>query len=256
MTLFAVVFLIAIVPKDDITSFVCDYVRNYDGFAQMCSNRPSGGTSTVSGEFVASRVDSACVDAQGLKISVAFDSALTGEALIQVFSTGPDFFPSARGLTDTYEVSRTLTNAVDHLDLVIPVVSMSGGELLFGNVVVNGNPAYSHVSYLTNVSDCSLSRALPSNPALTSIPSIHSATCLPNNQLMIAFAFEEAVLGQYQAFVADRPYKLASVVTQPSVLFFSGESPPDGPIVVKLVSATNETVVFEETYTPPVCGGT
>jgi hypothetical protein len=253
MGFFAALFLIVAVPKDNLTSFVCNYTRSYDAFAQMCANADSNVPQANSGEFIASRIDSACVDAQGLKISVEFDAALTGEALIQVFSTGPDFFPSSRGLTDTYELSRTFTTAVDHLDLVIPVESMSAGELIFGNVVVDGVGASSHVTYLINVSDCSLSSALPSNPALTSIPSIHSATCLPDKQLMIAFAFEEPVLGHYHALVADRPYKLSSVVTQPSILFFSGEPPPEGPVVVKLVSATDEIVVFEETYTPPVC---
>jgi hypothetical protein len=133
---------------------------------------------------------------------------------------------------------------------------MSAGELIFGNVFVNGNSASSHVTYLINVSDCSLSSALPFNPALTGIPSIHSATCLPGEQLMIAFAFEEPVLGQYQATVAGIPYKISSVVTQPSLLFFSGEPPPEGPIVVKLISAVDESVVWEETFTPPVCGTT
>jgi hypothetical protein len=254
MGLFAVVFLIAIVPKDNIASFMCNYVRGYDVFARMCANLPSSAIPAASGEFVASRINSACVDAQGLKMSVVFDAALTGEALVQVFSTGPDFFPSTSGLTDTYEFNRTLTTAVDHLDLIIPVESMSGGELIFGNVVVSGNPASSYVSYLTNVSDCSLSDTLSPNAAPTGVPSIHSATCLPSRQLMIAFAFEEPVLGQYQALVADSPYRLASVVTQPAVLFFSGEPPPEGPIIVKLVSAPDEIVVFEETYTPPVCG--
>ncbi|RPJ19686.1 MAG: hypothetical protein EHM33_29875 [Chloroflexi bacterium] len=254
MSLFAVILLIAMVPKGNITSFVCNNVGDYDGFASMCSSPPLGSTPTASGELIASQIDSACVDAEGLKISVAFDTALVGEALIQVFSTGPDFFPSARGLTDTYEVSKTISPAVDHLDLLIPVDSMAAGELIFGNVAVSGDGASSHVTYLINVSDCSLGSAIPSNPVVTSIPSIHSATCLPNKQLMIAFAFEEPVLGQYQALVADTPYELASVVTQPSVLFFAGEPPPEGLVVVKLVSATDEVVVFEETYTPPICG--
>jgi hypothetical protein len=132
---------------------------------------------------------------------------------------------------------------------------MSEGELIFGNIVVNGNPVSSHVTYLINVPDCSRSSAVPPNPALSGIPSIDSATCLPSKQLMIAFAFREPVLGQYRTMVADTPYKLASVVTQPSILFFSGELPPAGPIVIKLISATDEIAVFEDTYTPPVCGG-
>jgi hypothetical protein len=251
MGFFAVVFLIAMAPRGSITGFVC----NYAGFARMCSNVSAGATPVPSSEFVTARINSACVDTQGLKMSVGFDIALTGEALIQVFSTGTDFFPSARGLTDTYEINRTLTPPVDHLDLVIPVESMSGGELIFGNVVVSGDRASSYVTYLINISNCSVSSVLPSIPPPTGNISIHSATCLPNKQLMIAFAFEEPVLGQYQALVADTPYTLASVVTQPAVLFFAGKPPSQGPVVAKLVSVMDESIVFEETYTPPVCDG-
>jgi hypothetical protein len=53
--------------------------------------------------------------------------------------------------------------------------------------------------------------------------------------------------------VADIPYELASVINQPATLFFSGEAPPEGPVVIRLVSAIDEVTVFEETYTPPVC---
>lgn len=74
--------------------------------------------------------------------------------------------------------------------------------------------------------------------------------------LMIAFAFESQVFGQYRASVADIPYQLASVINQPATLFFSGEPPPPGPVVIKLISATDEVTVFQETYTPPLCGAT
>ena len=73
---------------------------------------------------------------------------------------------------------------------------------------------------------------------------------------MIAFEFESQVLGQYRASVGDTPYQLASVINQPATLFFSGEPPPEGPIVIRLVSVTDEAMVFEETYSPPFCGTT
>jgi hypothetical protein len=256
MTLFAAVFLFIAVPKDDITKFVCNYARDFDAFVRMCSNFPSPVGTAVSDQLITSKINSACVDAQGLKIFVAFDVPLTGEAHIQVFSTGPDFFPSARGLTDTYETSMILTTPVDHLDLIIPVDSLPVGEPIFGNIIVSEESVSSYVAYLINVSDCSTASAPPSNFSPTDIPVIQSATCLPSKQLMIAFEFEKLVLGQYQALVADIPYQLASVVSQPAVLFFAGDSPPEGPIVIRLVSATDQVVVFEETYTPPVCSDT
>jgi hypothetical protein len=71
--------------------------------------------------------------------------------------------------------------------------------------------------------------------------------------MMIAFEFDQPVLGQYLALVSNIPYQLASVVNQPAMLFFSGTSPPEELVVIKLVSATSEVVVFEETYNVPVC---
>jgi len=219
----------------------------------MCSDVSSPASSS---EWVASRIDSACVDAQGLKILVWFDQPLTGAANIQIFSTGPDFFPSEQGMTDTYEVSRIMTTVVDQLDLVIPVDSMPVGEQIFGNIVVSGEGAHSQVAYLLEVSDCSTTSEPPTNPQNDNTPLIQSATCLPSNQLMIAFEFDRPVLGQYQALVDDIPYQLSSVVSQPAMLFFSGEPPPEGPVLIRLVSALDEVTVFEETHTPPICGGT
>jgi hypothetical protein len=251
MSVFAVILLIALVPKGSLSGFVCDYL-GMDGISgRLCPNlQPAAPTGTV-----ASRIDSACVDAQGLKIAITFDPAVTGEAQIQVFSTGPDFFPSARGLTDTYETSRTLTTATDQMELVIPVESMPVGEQLFGNVLMSGEGNSSYLAYLLNVSDCAAAGAPLTNPAVAALPTIASATCLPSQELMIALEFDSPVLGQYQALVADRPYQLASVVTQPATLFFSGESPPAGPIVVRLVSALDKNVVFEGAYDAPGCGG-
>ena len=253
MGVFAAVFLIVVIPKDNIISFVCNYTRGFDGFARICSNLQSPPLPTGSGQLVASKINSACVDAQGLKISVLFDLPLTGEAHIDIFSTGPDFFPSEEGMTDTYEISMTFTTAVDHLDLVIPVDSMPVGEQIFGNIIVSEERISSHVAYLLNVSDCSTTSAPPSNLTPTDIPIIHSATCLPSRQLMIALEFEEPVSGQYQVLVAGIPYQLASAASQPATLFFSGTPPPEGPIVIRLVSAIDQVVVFEGTYTPPVC---
>jgi len=253
MSIFATIFLIVVMGKDRIMSFVC----SYEGFSGICTNQPLPLSSEGSGQFVASKINSACVDDHGMKMLILFESPLTGEASIQVFSTGPDFFPSEQGMTDTYKMSTTITTAVDRLEFIIPVASMPVGEQIFGNMIVSdGEGIISHVAYLINVNDCSAF-----NPPLTDetlipvvgIPAIYSATCLPNQQLMIAFEFDKLVLGQYQALVADLPYQLASVVSQPAMLFFSGDSPPQESVVIRLVSATDQVVVFEETYTPPVC---
>ena len=255
MGLFAAV-VIAVAAKDNIASFVCNYASGYDGFSRICSNPSSPPSSLGAGLHVASRITSACLDREGLKISVAFDKPLTGAANIQVFSTGDDYFPSEQGLADSFKISMTIPTAVDHLDLVIPVDAMPVGVQIFGNIVVSEEGVSSYLSYFMNVSDCSTIGSLPPQLIPIGTPIIHSATCLPTRHLMIAFEFEESMPGQYQALVADIPYQLASVINQPAMLFFSGEPPPGGPIVIRLVSAIDQAIVFEETYTPPVCDAT
>jgi hypothetical protein len=254
MSLFAIVILVAGLPKGSMTNFVCSYVRDYDGFSGLCSDRTTPPTPASSDQLIASKINSVCLDDQGLKISAAFDEPLTGVADIQVFSTGDDYFPSEQGLADSFKISMTIPTAVDHLDLVIPVDAMPVGIQIFGNIFVSEEGVSSHLSYFLNVFDCSTIGALPSQLIPIDSPIIHSATCLPSRQLMIAFEFEESVPGQYQVLVADIPYQLASVINQPAMLFFSGEPPPEGPIVIRLVSATDQEVVFEDSYTPPVCG--
>src|SRR5687768_14729596 len=71
MTIFAAVFLIIALPKDRITNFLCNYARDDDAFARMCSNLPS--SAVGAGLLVASRITSACLDSDGLRISVTFD---------------------------------------------------------------------------------------------------------------------------------------------------------------------------------------
>src|SRR5687767_2262837 len=236
MSLFAAVFLI-IVSKDNITSLVCNYAGAYNGFAGICSDRTSPPTSAISSQFISSKITSACLDDQGLKISAGFNESLTGVANIQVFSTGDDYFPSEQGLADSFKISMTIPTAVDHLDVVIPVDAMPVGVQIFGNIVVSEEGISSYLSYFMNVSDCSAIGALPPQLSPIGIPVIHSATCLPTRHLMIAFEFEESMPGQYQALVADMPYQLASVINQPAILFFSGEAPPEGSIIIRLVSA-------------------
>lgn len=251
MGLFAAIFIIAGLPKGNITSFACSYVGDYVGFAGMCSDLK---LSVGSDQPIVSKINSVCLDEQGLKISAVFDEPLTGVADIQVFSTGDDYFPSEQGLADSFKISMTIPTAVDHLDLVIPVDAMPVGIQIFGNIFVSEEGVSSHLSYFLNVIDCSRIGALPSQLIPMDSPIIHSATCLPSRQLMIAFEFEESVPGQYQVLVADTPYELASVINQPAILFFSGDPPPAGPIIIKLTSATDQEIIFEETYTPPICG--
>lgn len=251
MSLIATSVLTIAVAKDNIMGFVCNYATGHDGFSRICPSLPSP---TGSGLFVASKINSACLDADGLKILVAFDEPLTGVADIQVFSTGDDYFPSEQGLADSFKINMTIPAAVDHLDLVIPVDAMPVGVQIFGNIVVSEEGVSSHLSYFMNVPDCSTIGALPPQLIPIGSPIIHSATCLPTRHLMIAFEFEESIPGQYQALVAGTPYQLASIINQPAMLFFSGEPPPEGPIIIKLVSAVDQVVLFEESYTAPVCG--
>jgi hypothetical protein len=254
MSLFALASILIVLAKDNIMSFVC----SNDNLVGMCSNQPSSHPPVISDRLVASRIDLACVDADGLKVSVAFEEPVTGEASVQIFSTGPDFFPSEHGMTDTYEEHISITNAADSLDLDVPVVSMDVGEQIFGNVVISREGGISsHIAYFLGVSDCAITSApLTGSTSITDLDGAvvnFSASCLPSDRLMIAFEFDRPVPGQYQVLVADTPYRLASVVSQPAGLFFSGEAPPEGPVVVKLISATEQVVVFEESFTPPVC---
>jgi hypothetical protein len=130
---------------------------------------------------------------------------------------------------------------------------MPVGERIFGNIRVNHEDAFSHIAYFLNVSDCSTPSILTFGLTPKSAPIIRNATCLANSQLMIALEFEPPLLGQYQTLVDGIPYQLASVVNQPSMLFFSGAPPPEGTVTIRSISATDNTVIFDETYTPPVC---
>ena len=253
MGLFAALFLIVGVSKDNLRQFVCNYIGQYDSFGTMCRN-PATPPAEGSSQLVASKIISACLDEGGLKLSVAFDEPVTGASNIQVFTTGEDYFPSEQGISDSFKMNMTIANAADDLDFIIPVDSMPVGEQIFGNFALNGEGISSFVAYSMNVTDCSVtSEPLPGSTP-DDFPTINSATCLPGGHLMIAFEFESQVLGQYRASMGDTPYQLASVINQPAMLFFSGDPPREGPIVIRLVSATDEAVMFEETYTPPVCG--
>ena len=254
MSLFAALLLGLAMPKNQVTGLVCNYMGDSAVFARMCSSVPSP---VVRGPdmLVTSRITSACLDTDGLKISVAFDEPLVGASNIQVFTTGDDYFPSEQGISDSFRMNMTISDASDHLDILIPVDSMPVGEQIFGNIEISSDSISSFVAYSMNVSDCSTNSELPANLTPNEIPIISSATCLPSSQLMIAFEFEGPVLGQYRALVADKPFQLASVINQPAMWFFSGEPPAEGPVLIRLISAIDETTFFEETYTPPACGG-
>lgn len=254
MGLFAALFLIIVVPQN-IAGFVCRLTGDSSMFSRMCSDLPVL-VPTDANPIVASRVISACLSNDGLKLSVAFDEPLTGASNIQVFTTGDDYFPSEQGISDSFRMNTTVHSAADQVEFIIPVDSMPVGEQIFGNFAINDEDVSSFVAYSMNVTDCSEKSQPTFSPTLDDIPMINSATCLPSRHLMIAFAFESQVFGQYRASVADIPYQLASVINQPATLFFSGEPPPPGPVVIKLISATDEVTVFQETYTPPLCGAT
>lgn len=88
-------------------------------------------------------------------------------------------------------------------------------------------------------------------------PEIINATCVgkgAGKQLMIVFKFDQDVIGEYAALVADIPYELASVTQYPDRLYYFGTPPPQGPITIKLVSTSNQAIAYEEIYTPVVCG--
>jgi hypothetical protein len=254
MSLFAALLLIFAIPKNQIASWLCNYTGDRGIFARMCSGVPSQAAPEPK-ELVSSRITSACLDREGLRISVTFDEPLTGSSNIQVFTTGDDYFPSEQGISDSFRMSLTIADEADHLDLLIPVDSMPVGEQIFGNVATSGDVS-SMVAYSINVADCASPHAPLPSLVVEDVPTIHSATCLPSSHLMLAFQFDGQVLGQYRVLVDDTPYQLASVINQPATLFFSGDPPAEGASLIRLISATDEVVIFEETYTPPVCSGT
>ncbi|HSL46886.1 MAG TPA: hypothetical protein VK897_25840 [Anaerolineales bacterium] len=255
MGLFAALLLILAMPRNQITGFVCNSLGGARVFTQMCSHLPSPALAG-SEELVASHITSACLDSEGLRISVAFAEPLVGASNIQVFTTGDDYFPSEQGISDSFRMSISLPDAADHLDILIPVDSMPVGEQIFGNILIRDQSVSSFVAYSIIVPDCSINNVSPATLSPEAVPTVRGATCLPDGHLMLAFLFEEPVLGQYRVLVDETPYQLASVINQPATLFFSGDAPPEGPVLVRLISATDDATVFEETYTPPVCGGT
>jgi hypothetical protein len=254
MSAFATALLILGTTRDRIGSFLCGYVD----FGEICSNTPSANTVGASGELINSQIISACVDTEGLKISVAFGAPLAGTSSIQVFTTGEDVFPGEQGMEDSFRMSRDIPTATDQLDLVIPVESMPVGEHIFGNIIMSEeNVISSHVAYFVAVTDCLSSAVANPNPTLLTdydtTPIDFNATCLSENRLRLAFEFNRPVFGQYLALVNNMPYGLVSVGNQPAALFFSGAHPPEDTVHISLISATDQNVMFEETLTLPIC---
>ncbi len=110
MSLFALVFILIVVAKDNITSFACNDAR----LAGICSILTAPSASAGSDQLIASRLTSACVDPHGLKISVAFDVPMKGVANVQVFTTGDDYFPSDQGLADSVRTNTVIPSETDH----------------------------------------------------------------------------------------------------------------------------------------------
>lgn len=253
MSLFVAIFVLFVRVKDNLSNFACQY----QAFKTLCTNALSPVIN--SGEVTTSQIRSACVDTRGLKVSMVFGRTLAGKASIQVFTTGEDVFPTDWGMSDSFETSLVISAATDTIDFVVPVESMPVGEHIFGNIVTSQeNVISSYVAYFIRVSHCPGDDAPSANPTLMTshedIPIQHEITCLPEDRLMVAFEFDKPVFGQYQAMVAGRPYRLVSVGNQPAALFFSGERPPEGVVAIKLVSATDQAMIFEESSTLPVCG--
>jgi hypothetical protein len=75
MSAFATALLILGTTRDRIGRFLCGYMD----IGEICSNTPSANTVNASGELIDSQIISACVDTDGLKISVAFGAPLAHE---------------------------------------------------------------------------------------------------------------------------------------------------------------------------------
>ena len=89
------------------------------------------------------------------------------------------------------------------------------------------------------------------------IPVILNSTCVgkgAGKQLMIVFEFEQDVIGEYSALVADNPYELAPVTQYPDRLYYFGTPPPQGTITIQLLSIPDQEIAFVDRYIPVVCG--
>jgi hypothetical protein len=146
MGLFAAIFLIIALPPDTVSSFVCNSAGARALFSRMCAAVPVPGTDGPD-QLIASRITSACLDAEGLNISVAFDEPLTGASSLQVFTTGDDYFPSEQGISDSFRMNMTIPGESDQLEFTIPVDLMPVGEQIFGNLFVENNGISSFVAY-------------------------------------------------------------------------------------------------------------
>ena len=96
-----------------------------------------------------------------------------------------------------------------------------------------------------------------STPNPDGTPTIINSVCVgsgPSKQLMVVFEFEQDVLGEYAALVAEIPYQHSPVGDYPHRLYYFGTPPPQGPITIQLVSIPDLAIAFEETYIPVVCG--
>jgi len=145
----------------------------------------------------------------------------------------------------------------------------SGTALIFTGPAIEGGTSPDillqilpdHAEYFSFNYDRYVVEACGSSPvellAPDRAPEIINTTCVGKGdfkQLMVVFEFDQDVIGEYAAFVADIPYELAPVASNPERLYYYGTPPPQGPITIKLVSTSHQEIAYEGIYTPVVCG--
>ncbi len=213
----------------------------------------------------------ACLDGNDLTIAIQFDRPVTGEAHLQVFSSGGSDFltqPDATGFqqrTNNFNKTENITAAIARWEIVIPTssnpvgIGISGTFVLFPLVGEAPNSAW--VEFSMEVLECNPTEILPPTETPTptpnpdGTPAIINSICVSNTQLMIVFEFQQPVTGLYEVFVNGIPYQLTPVPDQPDRQFFIGAAPPGGgmPTIV-LQSLPDHALVLEVAdYSVPQC---
>lgn len=231
-----------------------------DGVAGLCADAPDPTSTALSAQSKVLSIDSACVDDAELRISVVFDEPLTTDATVQIVSGSGDIFLTPQGLANTYLTTIPIASVTNRLDLIVPVAPLRAGQEVVGTIIISSGGGDSRAAYYLFVSDCQAIEtiAVSPTPAINAdgTPRLYALTCLESGQLMVSFRFDQPVTGRYRALVAGAPYEATLIADQPSTLFFIGEPPPSEPVVIRLISLPAESIVFEETHTPPYCGTT
>jgi len=185
-------------------------------------------------------------DGNGPTVSFTFNPPVFGEFTLYWTDNEVSNSQEFAALDDDAKIiTFNLGNAAE-MNLITNIELYKDGELIYSN--------YWLQQEMTCSPDAGNEIEIPNTDG---VPVILNSTCVGSGafkQLMIVFEFEEDVLDEYAAIVADVPYELAPVTQYPNRLYYFGPPPPEGPIPIQLVSLSNSALVYNDSYVPVVCG--